>query len=417
MAIKLKGGVGPVVRGASVSDTGITVTHNKVSIQVSGGTVTQETRQDAVVNVYTSASYYEGGSISVSGVVGSRLVSRNTSIGNFGNDGSIIRNSSGVLDYWVEFGNITLFRSLDLTTQTGAQQPTTLANTVVGSLAQHCQQQIDNRISSSMTMASNGSLFSVQDHATATYTRNPALWCADVDLTCISPWNSDSQNRKAGTLITPRHILNAAHYEFPVGTAVRFVAADNTVLTRQVIGRRRHPRFVPNWPDLTVYTLDSDLPASIKPCKVMPANWKNYLVQNTYNRPPALGLDQEKKALIIDMISGGPSASSTVVDWLTFATPTSSNRLIFNENKISGDSGSPSFLIVNGELVLLTVWNSGGAGTGTPVAGFISDLNQMIADCDDSAGVTGAVSDPTWPNAAGHYQLLSASFAGFPTYA
>jgi hypothetical protein len=175
---------------------------------------------------------------------------------------------------------------------------------------------------------------------------------------------------------------------------MRFVAGDNTVHNRTIIGKARHPNYVPYLPDITVYTLNADLPVSITPCKVMPSDWATRLVNNPDTRPPALGLDQEEKALIIDFAGGGQ-----------FTTPIDADRLIFHEDKISGDSGNPAFLIVNGLLVLITVWTYGGAGGGTPVASYIADINAQIAAADAQAGIA-----PTG------YTLTQADFSAFPKY-
>ena len=126
---------------------------------------------------------------------------------------------------------------------------------------------------------------------------------------------------------------------------------------------------------------------------MMPSNNGSYLVNNTDNRPAALLLDQEEKALIGDWRGGGG-----------YYYPTDADRLIFSEQVISGDSGNPSFLIVNDELVLVTVWTYGGAGSGTPVADFIADINTMIATADTQAGVSTG------------YTVTEADFSAFPTY-
>lgn len=245
-----------------------------------------------------------------------------------------------------------------------------------------------------MTMEANGLIFTTQNHATQTYVRNSNLWCADVNLTCISPWNNNGTNRKAGALVTPRHVIGAAHYEYNVGNTIRFVSQDGVVHGRTIAGKARHPDYTPYFPDLTIYALNSDLPETITPCKLMPANWNDYLVNNFQNRPPALGLDQEEKALIIDFNKGG-----------SFLTPADSNRLIFHEDKITGDSGNPAFLIVNGELVLVTVWTYGGAGRGTPVSDHIAALNGMIATADTQAGVSTG------------YTVTEADFSPWPNFA
>ncbi len=245
------------------------------------------------------------------------------------------------------------------------------------SISLHCSKQIDDLLDESMSIEVNGKVFSSQDHANSTYVRNPNLWCEDLDLTGLSPWNSSGGHKKAGTLITPRHVIGAAHYEYSVGTVVRFVEKNGTVHDRTVKGKARHPKCRNYNPDLTVYTLDSDLPSTIKPYSVMPSDYSKYFDNIFKSKIPCIGFDQEEKALIIDWANGG-----------RMRTPTDSKRLIFNESKIKGDSGNPAFLIFKGEPVLVTVWTFGGAGAGTPIAKYISDINGMIATADKQAGVT-----------------------------
>ena len=228
-----------------------------------------------------------------------------------------------------------------------------------------------------MSIEVNGKVFISQDHATRGYMRNEDLWCANLDLTGLSPWNSSGGHKKAGTLITPRHVIGAAHYEYSVGTVVRFVEKDaGTVHDRTVVGKVRHPKCKNYNPDLTIYTLDSDLPSTIKPYSVLPSDYSKYFDNIYKSKIPCIGFDQEEKALIIDWANGG-----------RMRTPTDSKRLIFNESKIKGDSGNPAFLIFQGEPVLVTVWTFGGAGAGTPIANYISDINGMIATADKQAGV------------------------------
>ena len=262
--------------------------------------------------------------------------------------------------------------------ENGLADVTNFVSANPSSLVSHISDQIDSLIDSSMTMATNGKLFSTQNHSTSTYVRNVDFWCNNgIDLTCISPWNSNSANRKAGTLITPRHIVNAAHYEYNVGTKIRFVSMNNVMHEYTIVGKKRHPDYQPYAPDLTVYTLDSDVDSSISPCKLFPADAFNYITAGNLNdtRPAALGLDQEEKGLIIDMASNK-----------SFLTSVDSDRLIFNESKILGDSGNPAFVIINGELVLVTLWTFGGAGSGTAINENIAALNQMIIDSDAQSG-------------------------------
>lgn len=411
--MRLRAGQGPVFRNAQLADVGLSAVHDKQSVFVSGVSYTDSLRNDANIRSYTGATYYQGGRVVVDGSSNFKFAVRTPSIGGILANGTIQRVSPGLMDVHVQAGRLAMPLILDLANKSDAAQPVQCLSVVEGSLSSHLSDQIDSRINSGMTMGANGLLYTSQNHNAATYIRNPNLWCSDVDISCISPWNSYGGNTRAGTLVTPRNFLNAAHYEVNTGNQIRFVDMNGNVHTRAIVGKKRHPSYdsYSHYPDLTIYTLDSDLP-DIIPCMVMPSDYRDYLVENALTRPAAFGLDQEEKALVIDFY-GGVTGSN----WGgAFNVPTDSVRLIFNEDKIGGDSGNPAFIILNGELVLVTVWTMGGAGQGTAIARFIDDINQMIVDSDTQAGFSGPVSNPAWPNTGGHYQLKAADFSAFPNY-
>jgi hypothetical protein len=193
-------------------------------------------------------------------------------------------------------------------------------------------------------------------------------------LTAISPWNSSGGGNRAGTAITPRHIIYASHYKIPVGATVRFVTNDNEVVERNVVNIQSISST-----DITIGTLDSNLPSTIKPVKFLPPDWSKYMAfdknlkygENAYllkPRIPALCLDQEEKALIADVMgfTGGQA---------TFTLPADVKMRQFNEQIVVGDSGNPSFFIIDNELVLITVWTFGGYGSGNFVSGVVYDTS------------------------------------------
>lgn len=406
--MRLKGAGNLVVRSIQLNDTDTSLTHAIEVVVVSGGVSSYDTISDGYYEIFTGATYYNGGDILVEGMGNFEILNLTPSVATVSTIGEITRHTSGILNVVVKNNFISIPLSINLTNKNdGSSTPRSLISTVVGSLAEHCQGQIDSRIDNTMTKGVNGLVYSTQNHTTSTYTRNSSLWCSDVNLTCISPWNSNEANKKAGTLVTPRHILGAAHYEVNVNNIIRFVETGGTVHTRTIVGKRTHPNYTPYSPDLTIYTLDSDLPPEITPCKVMPSDWADYLVNNPDTRPPALGLDQEEKALIMDFYGVGTGAN--------FQYPIDSDRLIFSEELVGGDSGNPAFFIIGGELVLITVWTFGGEGSGTYVSRFLNDLNQMIVDSDAQYGIS-TIGNVTWPNAGGHYQLKIADLSTFPNY-
>ena len=266
-------------------------------------------------------------------------------------------------------------------TRTDGADASTFLRFVTGSLADTCESAVNGRIAGATTDMLPIFTDYSSSHAGGTYTRNPDCWIYDLRqaATCVSPWNSNAANRKAGVALTPRHIATAAHYEYPVGTSVRFVTADDITVTRTVVGKKRHPDYSPYYPDITLYLLDSDLPSTITPCKVLPADYETYLPTGPA-QIAALCLDQEEKALVTDL-------SYFTERYAAFRFPDTPEEQTLYEGKITGDSGNPAFLIVGGELVCLTLWTYGGAGSGTFLTPQIAAMNQMIADLDAAASI------------------------------
>lgn len=271
---------------------------------------------------------------------------------------------------------------------------------VPGSLRRALIDTVDGAIAGT-TPGASLRLYTVQDHAGGIYVRNADAWPARAGyvqaLTAISPWNSNSGPNKAGVAISARHILFAAHYQIAVGAAVRFVEADGTVHTRTITGRTTLPGYTSTdlYPDLTVAVLDSDLPAGITPVCVPPDDLLDYLPELTSGGLiPSIGLDQEEKALISDWSLH--SLSGKLVEG--FRRPESVERGAYYEDKISGDSGNPAGLLVDGQLMLLTVWTGGGGGAGTSVLAHKAAIQTAM------------------DGLAAGYTLTEANLSAYPTY-
>jgi hypothetical protein len=247
-------------------------------------------------------------------------------------------------------------------------------------------------------------IFSEDCYTTTNFVRNTNCWAYSYDLTCISPWNDHRGRLRAGTLISPRHVLFAAHYSLSSGDKLRFVDMNNNVVERTLIATMQHPDYcsMVAYPDLTVGLLNSDVPTnSIHFAKVMPDNFKEYF--GTGENIPALGLDQEEKALITSALDldNIPFIGTNALLRTLFKYPLISTQLQYSESLIDGDSGNPAFLVVNQELILITVWTKGDAGEGTSIFSFKDDINQMISELDQQNGVTNG------------YQLMDADLSMF----
>lgn len=265
-----------------------------------------------------------------------------------------------------------------------------ITGVVSGSLRAHLNAQIDGRIAGK-TVATDQRIFTTQNHSTGTYVRNTSCWAAGVDLTPLSPWNSESAHHKAGTLISPCHVLFATHYHPATGTTIRFITSGNVVVTRTIISQSSLTVTSGYFPDLTVARLDSDVPGTIGFARVLPDNYTDYLPSLTQLEVPIFAADQEEKALIKETALPSPLS--------IMRTPAGLTRRAWDEILVSGDSGNPGCLIVNGQLVLVTVWTSGGGGTGT----FINPQRAAINAIMTSLG-------------GGHNALTDVDLSSFPTY-
>lgn len=250
--------------------------------------------------------------------------------------------------------------------------------TILTSLTQHASNAVDTRLAVAASISTSMPLYTSYDILGGEeFTRNSSFWAADLDLTCISPWNRDALNQCAGTAITKRHVIFASHYAVSVGNQIVFVTNSNEIVTRTVSARNDLPSTSLYYPDITIITLDTDLPDSITPCKFLPENYENY-IPTWVDRIPVLCLDFEERGHVADVTNMsdiyGPSKYLA-----RCSIPVDSKRLEFYEEVISGDSGNPVFMIINDELVLVTTWTYGSAGSGTVLSKHIAAINALLA--------------------------------------
>jgi hypothetical protein len=162
---------------------------------------------------------------------------------------------------------------------------------------------------------------------------NPASWIAGINLTAVT------QNVPRGTAITSRHVIYTKHYGFhgQVGQTLSFLTLDNRVISRKII----EVKYLSSTfdPDVAVVRLDSDLPGSITPMKILDPNAATYAAQYS----PLLRIDQENKALIVQASPFGPQGITIDPKY----NPPGSAYQLYYENMISGDSSSPSILLMN----------------------------------------------------------------------
>ena len=257
-------------------------------------------------------------------------------------------------------------------------------NTFTNTAAWAAIQGVDSKIAGrSPTNALE--IFSVQNHAATNYVRNTNCWASSYDLTCMSPWNNTVTNGpwyRSCTLISPRHVIYAAHFPPDSNVLIRFVGKTNNVITRQIVAVKQHPLYnsTSRYPDIGVGLLNADVPTNQIRCAiVLPSNYKQHLY--TGSRLPALRLNSARNARVGD-ISSIESPPSLNKSYCSFTIPYNPTRLSYYDHVYGGDSGNPSFCAISNKLVLLTVWTGaeGTPGYGTPIVTFKNDINNMMTE-------------------------------------
>jgi hypothetical protein len=269
-------------------------------------------------------------------------------------------------------------------TATGASTDTWLSD-VSGSLRAHLVSQIDSRLAGK-TAAAAIPMWTVRTPSTQSYTRAAGCWGADIDLTPYAAYDSSMPSTEWGghTLITPRHVLGAAHH-FGSGTqTLHFVKSDGTCVVRTITSTA----YVPGT-DIKIGLLDLDVPAGIAFARVLPTTWATKLPTLATRRVPAARITQLMQLTVTDMWLSGIT---------THAEPAALARTDWYRAAYSGDSGTPGFLIINGAMVLLNAAYSPGGGSGPFTSAYHDEINTALTSL------------------GGGYQLTDVDLSGFTTF-
>ena len=252
---------------------------------------------------------------------------------------------------------------------------------VSGTLAAHCTDQI-------ASLAASGNELNVFTVANgSTFVRNPGFWASSVDFSCASPWNSTGGAQRAGTLVSPRHVVFCEHASFyPAnGATMYFVSAQGEVVTRTL----ESTVFAAS--DIRVGVLDSDVPASISFARVLPTDWASASlpgIDATFAVPVIVFNQQER--------SGVSNLTGFATD--RFNTRYPDSYADYYQNIVKGDSCNPVFLVIDNAPVLIGVLTFGGSGAGFHIAHYTTQVNAAMTTL------------------GGGYSLTTVDLSEFPTY-
>ena len=180
-------------------------------------------------------------------------------------------------------------------------------------------------------------------------------WMRNLDFSGVS-WDQP----RTATLISDRHVLMAAHYDRPKGATITFHDRNGQPVSRTlaaVINGTSQQL------DISVGRLNQPVPNTV-----------------TFYPLPAQG-DYSQSLLTVDTLA--TTATRQVQRYLVQAAYQSATLNLFRSGNslrsgldpswsgqiIAGDSGNPDFILVSGQLVLVSTHTRGSAGTNGPFYG------------------------------------------------
>ena len=212
--------------------------------------------------------------------------------------------------------------------------------------------------------------------------RNADCWAADIDLTCTSVRNLDMSYHygDCATLITPQHVVLAAHLESRIGREYVFRATNGTTTVRRLVDKARIGST-----DITVGLLESPLPDEYRPAKLLPPGYERHL--GTGRFIPVLHQSKYRQAFVVEL----PDLASWMDRHEIYMNyGSTSPRYTFRSAVFGHDSGNPCFVLVDDQRVLLYTThirqNSNGAPGGPHTALYAVEIQAAIDTMSENAG-------------------------------
>lgn len=387
----------------------------------SGGSAVDNSNYDSVLTQTTSTGLDNNFRISVADsllIPGHSFINQAPTIASVDASGNVSRITNGTA-------------IIDVKTPVGTRRTTrVMANTSVvtyahknyksGSVGLHIVNAINTMIASKapgrtvqeFTTANNG------NWAALSATRNASLFTGAMDFSAISLAREDiSLGYFPYLLISPRHIICAAHIFGTVGKGIAWKAPDGSYKTARTLSYATYGDYGAGH-DVGVAYLDTAI-TGINPFKFLPSNWANYLSSMSAGSWPypaklpclaklyhMVDSDSWVNGIAVNdmcympsgitgnwaaVLSGSGVRDATLLPW---SNVTDGIR--------GGDSGSPTMLPINGEAVLI-----GAQSSASGLNNFVAYETWIEAQMNSQAAAQG---DSTV------YTLGRADLSGFTQY-
>lgn len=195
-------------------------------------------------------------------------------------------------------------------------------------------------------------VFSSLDHATAVYVRNTNLFLRPAPA-CLAVWSSASsfsaEQWNRGVLLTPRHAVLASHVnDLGVGVTCRWVRADNVVTDAVVTAS------VDLGSDVSLIRLDRAI-TGISPAKLIAPELAIESLPTGLEYLPMALAEAHGEPRMQCVVGASSDLGRSDIFAVNASAPVDPTwRTLFYHSPIIGDSSSPIFCVIGGDLVLVT---------------------------------------------------------------
>lgn len=229
---------------------------------------------------------------------------------------------------------------------------------------------------------------------TSNATWNVNFWAYPVDMTCVSPCFTRTNNISSAswttqhTAITRRHVIGAWHWHmYPGEGYLHFYDRDNNIYFRNVIKQQRIEDT-----DLVLMMLDEDLPESITPASIINTNdYSKFLtiVTNGWGLLTPKGERGLKcecvhfrhyiaRSMWFD-IENIDNDDENIIAYTNNSNPYVTGSWYEKSTMIGGDSSSPILLYINGKTVVVEIVHYAN-GSGANVSRYANLLEKQIQE-------------------------------------
>jgi hypothetical protein len=190
-------------------------------------------------------------------------------------------------------------------------------------------------------------------------------WALNLDFTGVA-WDS----AKAGTLIHPQYMVFASHFQRRLGEEVIFHDRQGLPVRRKIVSKSIIYRI--QSPDVTVAKLDSPVPSRITHYPLLPMG-HDYRVLNGAS---LLVTDKERQVHLFRINRVSQQGFEQIG-----SRPALEHEFgyAWQERLEKGDSGHPAFLVVKGQLVMVSTLKGGGWASSGPFFGGVRLQTALIA--------------------------------------